>query len=143
MHEHIGHILSSNEIHKVPQSLSAIECAKLMANLHIGALIVTNEQDNKIIGLISERDITRFLAISSGNIMAIQAKDIVFEDVAYLDINDPIEKAMHIINKMRRRHVLINENGKLIGILSIGDIMKHIIEDKEQTITHLENYIRG
>ena len=141
MHEKIGHIINKTEIQSIDANLTAIECAKLMSSLNIGALVV--KENDKLVGLISERDITRYLAMAGPDISNILAKDLVFEEVAYLDINDLIETAMQTINDMRRRHVLIKQDDKVVGILSIGDIMKHLIEDKNHTISQLEKYIHG
>jgi CBS domain-containing protein len=67
----------------------------------------------------------------------------VYKEVSILDVNDSVEKAMEVITLTKRRHVLINEEGKLVAIISIGDVLFSLIDDKSRLIEHLEAYIHS
>jgi CBS domain-containing protein len=111
-----------------------------MAEYNIGALVVRDTND-KLIGIVSERDIV-FSCLHKGmDIHTTKASDVVYSKVTILSPHDVVEKAMQAMTDTRRRHVLIYEGDKLIAILSIGDVLFHLLEDKTREIEHLANYI--
>lgn len=123
----------------VGPDLTIEECVDLMTKEDIGALVVCN--GSTILGMISERDIIRNCLEARLDPAKTRVSDIIFPNVSLLDINDPVEKAMEVITRTKRRHVLVTEEGHLIAILSIGDLLYHLLEDKMRVIEHLENYI--
>ncbi|HAU2046321.1 TPA: CBS domain-containing protein, partial [Legionella pneumophila] len=72
-----------------------------------------------------------------------KVSDVVYNNVTILSPHDSVEKAMQVITETKRRHVLIQEEGELLAILSIGDLLYHVLEDKLRVIEHLENYIHS
>jgi len=118
---------------------SVTDCVKKMNDDNIGALVVPNETD--LPGMLTERDLVRSCLLKGLDPNTATAKDIAFQDVSVLNINETVEKAMETITNTRRRHVLISDNGELVAIVSIGDVLLHLLEDKAQVIKHLENYI--
>jgi CBS domain-containing protein len=137
----ISSILVKRELIFVHPDLDIQECVKIMNQNRIGAVVVKDEEQDLILGIISERDITRKLVAQNLDPLTTKASDIVYSQVSILSCHEPIEEAMKTINNTRRRHVLIEDEGRVISILSIGDLMKHVLNEKEQVIEHLENYI--
>ncbi|STX51191.1 CBS domain protein [Legionella busanensis] len=125
----------------IDPAFTVMDCVNLMVDKDIGALVVHDR--NELIGLVSERDIVRTCLHQGLDPHIATAADIVYKNVSILDVNDTVEKAMEIITMTKRRHVLINEDGKLVAIISIGDVLFSLIEDKSRLIEHLEAYIHS
>ena len=143
MYHNINSILIDRELFTVKEYISVFDCASLMLKHHIGSLPVQHSDTDKIIGIISERDITRKVVAVNANSRILTAKNIMHEDVTVLDCNESIEKAMNIIQQTRRRHMLISRDNKIISLISIGDLMKHVLNDKAEVIEQLETYIHS
>ena len=118
------------------------KCIDLMNELDIGALVVVDKH-KKLIGIVSERDIVRSCLHKCVNMETGKVADVVYKDVTILDSNDVVEKAMQAMTTTKRRHVLIRDDNKeFIAILSIGDLLYHLLDANARTIEHLENYIQ-
>ncbi|KTD35886.1 Hypoxic response protein 1 [Legionella nautarum] len=115
------------------------QCINLMIKENIGAVIVL-EREN-LVGMVTERDIVRSCLSLDLDPHKTTAADVAYSKVSVLNLFDPVEKAMEIITETKRRHILIEENGKFVAILSIGDLLFHLLEDKIRVIEQLENYI--
>jgi CBS domain-containing protein len=115
------------------------KCIQLMTELDIGALVVV-DNDNQLVGIVSERDIVRSLH-KGFTLNKTKAREIAFSEVTILSPHDKVEKAMQAITHTKRRHLLICEKNERIAILSIGDLLYYLLEDKSRTIEQLENYI--
>jgi CBS domain-containing protein len=122
----------------VNPEVTVAQCVDMMSKEDIGALVV---RDDDIIGMVTERDVIRSCLQHHLDPKKTTAADIVYTAVSVLNLFDPIEKAMKIITKTKRRHVLVTEHDELIAILSIGDLLFHLLEDKTRVIEQLENYI--
>lgn len=120
---------------------SVFDCVKLMTDQDIGALVV--HDGTKLLGMVSERDIVRSCLKKGLDPHKAKASDIAYTDVSILNINDPVEKAMETITRTKRRHILVEDKNELIALLSIGDLLFHLLEDKTRVIEHLENYIHS
>ena len=118
---------------------SVLHCAKRMRDENIGALVV--HDGHALIGIVSERDIVRACVSKGLDASILTVADVVFPEVSLLDAEDTIEHAMKIVTRTKRRHLLIREKGELTAILSIGDLLFYLLEDKSKVIEHLENYI--
>lgn len=127
------------EIAFVEPQVTVSRCVNIMTDLDIGALVVSDGK--KILGIVSERDVIRSCLNKKLTPTRTKAGDIVYRNVSILKINDSIEKAMEVITKTKRRHILVKDQGELIAILSIGDVLFHLLDDKSRVIEHLENYI--
>ncbi|MCE0724314.1 MULTISPECIES: CBS domain-containing protein [Legionella] len=113
----------------------------MMTEYDVGALVVV-DNDNQLVGIVSERDIVRSCLHKCINLETGKVSDVVYRDVTILSPNDVVEKAMQAMTATKRRHVLIrDENNEFVAILSIGDLLYHILEDKLHVIEQLENYI--
>ncbi len=118
--------------------ISFAQSIEIMVGENIGALVVGDE-DN-IIGILSERDVVRSLVTTELPPLA-KVSDVLHADVTVLQSSDTVEMAMEAITYTKRRHVLIAEKGKIIAILSIGDLLFHLLEENKRVIEQLENYI--
>jgi len=115
-------------------------CVDTMVELDIGALVVV-DNNQKLLGIVSERDIVRSCLNKNSNLNTATAQDIMFRDITILSPHDAVEKAMQAMTSTKRRHVLICENEEYLAILSIGDLLYHLLDDKARVIEQLENYI--
>lgn len=141
MSQPISSILSEprRPIAFIKPDTTALTCAKKMRDEDIGALVV--HDIDTLIGIVSERDLVRACMSKALDPTLVTASDIAYRHFQVLDAKEPIEKAMEMMTRTKRRHILISEQGQLTGILSIGDLLFHMLDDKSRVIAHLENYI--
>src|SRR5512145_1543830 len=118
--------------------LAAIQ---LMADKHIGALPVVNGEE--LMGIVSERDYARKVILLGRSSSDTPVWQIMSSPVTTVGPDETVHRCMEIVTELRIRHLPVVEKGKLIGIISIGDLVKAVIEEQQQTITQLERYIAG
>lgn len=128
------------EIVYVHPDVSVAQCVEIMVNRSIGALVVTD--DDNLLGIVSERDIVWGLLNNGIELLNKPASDVLWAHVAVLKPSDTVETAMAVITETKRRHVLIAEEGKLITIVSIGDVLFSLLDEKSRVIEQLKDYIR-
>jgi CBS domain-containing protein len=114
---------------------------RLMSEKSVGALLVTEE--DKLIGIVSERDYTRKVILRGKSSRETPVRDIMSTDVTCVNQGDSVERCMQIMTERKVRHLPVLRDGKLVGIVSIGDIVKWIISAQSALIGHLDNYIAG
>lgn len=113
----------------------------MMTEHDVGALVVS-DNNKEIVGIVSERDIVRSCLHRCINLKTGKVSEVMHREITILSPNDAVEKAMEAMTLTKRRHVLIrDENNEFVAILSIGDLLYHILEDKTRVIEQLENYI--
>ncbi len=117
------------------------EALQMMADKNVGALVVCEKGD--VVGLFSERDYARKIVLKGKLSKEVAVKEIMSAKVIHADPQQDIETCMELMSNHRIRHLPVFENQCLIGIVSIGDIVKAVIEHKEEIIEQLENYIKG
>jgi CBS domain-containing protein len=120
---------------------SVYEAIKLMSDRQIGALIVTRGAD--IVGIVTERDYARKVVLMDRASKGTPVRDIMTSSVRYVRLNDTAEECMALMTEHRMRHLPVIDDGKLVGMISIGDLVKNIISEQQFTITQLEHYITG
>jgi len=130
-----------NKVHSISQNETVFEALKLMSEKGIGAVLVM--ENEKVLGIMSERDYARKVILQGKTSRELTVGEIMSKNVLCADINNSIYECMAIMNSKRVRHLPVVENEKLSGIVSIGDIVNAVIEDKEFTINQLTNYITG
>jgi CBS domain-containing protein len=113
----------------------------LMAEKNIGALLVT--KDNALVGIFSERDYARKIVLKGGASHTAAVKEIMTQGVISVGPDQSIDECMEIMTGKHVRHLPVFENNKLIGMVSIGDIVKAMVSEREHTIEQLKNYITG
>lgn len=122
-------------------SVSVREALEVMRHNNVGSLLVI--RDGKLVGLFTERDFARNVAVRGPSSLEGMVGDVMVEDVLFVSPDTPIEDCMALMTEKRTRHLPVLENDKLVGIVSIGDIVKGLIEDKDFVIEQLERYITG
>jgi CBS domain-containing protein len=105
----------------------------------IGAVLVTEEA--AVVGVVSERDVIRGLCASGGDVLARRARDIMTSPVVTICPTDSVADAMALMTDRRVRHLPVIDGGRLVGLVSIGDLVKRRIEEAEQEATALKDYI--
>ena len=120
---------------------TVLEAVALMADKGIGALLVTEGSD--VVGIITERDYARKVILLERSSQATPVSDIMTAAVMYVHPSQTSSECMKLMTEKRLRHLPVLENGKLLGLLSIGDLVKGVISDQQETIDQLEQYIRG
>jgi CBS domain-containing protein len=129
------------EVTTIGPELSVYDALALMAEKGIGALVVT--QGPAVVGLISERDYARNVALKGRNSRETPVGDIMTSRVACVGPDQTVQECMTIMTEMRVRHLPVMEGETLAGLVSIGDLVKAIIEEQEALIEHLVRYING
>lgn len=117
------------------------DALKIMAEKNIGALLVLNQ--GRLAGILSERDYARKVALKGESSHKIAVRDIMTTQVISVSPEQSMDDCMSLMTEKHIRHLPVLENGNLVGIISIGDVVKAIISHHEDTIKHLENYITG
>ncbi|KPL83380.1 hypothetical protein SE15_06770 [Thermanaerothrix daxensis] len=128
----------SCQVWYVTPSSSVLEALKLMAEKRIGAVVVV--EGGKIVGIFSERDFAR-KAIGGQITMQTPVREIMVSPVYYVTPDQTVEDCMVLMTQHRFRHLPVLENDQLIGIISIGDVVKRLLVEKDAEIKSLEDYI--
>jgi len=113
----------------------------IMAEKEIGALLVLGE--NGPVGLFSEREYARQVVLKGKASRDIPVRDIMVKNVVFIRPEQSVEDCMALMTDKRVRHLPVLEDGRVGGIISIGDVVKAVISEKEFTIAQLENYIQN
>jgi CBS domain-containing protein len=117
------------------------DALKVMAEKNVGALLVMN--GNQLIGIFSERDYARKVVLKGESSHNIAIRNVMTSGVISVTPDQSIEECMALMTGKHIRHLPVLENSKLVGLISIGDVVKAIISQHEDTIKQLENYITG
>ncbi|WP_277185103.1 CBS domain-containing protein [Caballeronia sp. BR00000012568055] len=125
----------------IPAESSVYDAIKMMAEKHIGAVIVTHGEE--IVGIVTERDYARKVVLMDRASKQTPVSDIMTSHVRYVRPDQTTDDCMALMTEKRMRHLPVIDNGKLIGMISIGDLVKNIISEQQFTIQQLELYIRG
>jgi len=115
--------------------------AKRLAERRIGALVVTGA-DHRIVGILSERDIVQELAVRGAAALDMPLTDVMTRKVMTCGPSDTVSSLMERMTQGKFRHLPVVEQGRLIGIVSIGDVVKHRIEQMEREQSALRDYIQ-
>jgi CBS domain-containing protein len=139
----VRHILESkgSQIWTISPDATVFDALKLMADRGIGALVVMGKDD--IVGIISERDYARKVILQGKFSKDTLVREIMSTQIYGVSLDTTAEECMAIMTDKRFRHLPVCKEGKLVGVVSIGDIVKSIIAEQKIAIDHLENYIMG
>lgn len=118
-----------------------LEAIRQMAEKHIGALPVMRGEE--LVGIVSERDYARKVILKGRSSSETAVGQIMSAPVTTVSPDEAVHACMEIMTERRIRHLPVVEKGKLVGMISIGDLVKAVIEEQQQTITELERYIAG
>ena len=128
-------------VYTISPSAMVYEALKLMADKGIGALLVM--EGATVVGIITERDYARKVILMSRSSRETPVRDIMTPDVMYVRPDQTNEDCMALMTENRLRHLPVLDDGKLVGLLSIGDLVKDIISEQKFIIEQLEHYISG
>jgi len=131
----------NRNVHTIAPEQMVLEAVRTMAERNVGALPVV--KDGVVIGVISERDYARKMVLKGRSSAGTPVRDIMNSPVITVDSRQSIEVCMGIITDNHLRHLPVVENEKLLGLLSIGDLVKSAIAEQADLILQLERYIRG
>ncbi len=118
------------------------DAAKLLKERNVGALVITTE-DGRLAGILSERDLVRGLPDHGADLLALKVKDRMTAEVTICTPDDRVDAIMKLMTDGRFRHLPVVEEDKLVGIVSIGDVVKSRLEELESETTTLREYIAG
>ncbi len=139
----VKHILQEKgkNVWSITSDSSVHEALKLMADKEVGALLVMDE--GKVAGIISERDYARKVMLTGKSSLETPVRDIMTEKVICVRPDQTIEECMALMTDKRIRHLPVIKGDKVTGVVSIGDLVKAVIAEKDFLIKQLENYITG
>ncbi|WP_118180177.1 CBS domain-containing protein [Paraburkholderia phosphatilytica] len=120
---------------------SVYNAIKLMAEKQIGALVVTD--GDRIAGIVTERDYARKVVLMERSSKGTPVRDIMSSAVRFVRLDQTTDECMALMTERRMRHLPVIDNDRLVGMVSIGDLVKNIIAEQQFTIQQLEHYITG
>jgi CBS domain-containing protein len=132
---------SDKTIYTTTPTASVFDAVKLMAEKSIGALVVMDGE--AIVGLVTERDYARKIVLMARSSKETPVRDIMTSSVMCVRPERTSEECMALMTEHRVRHLPVMDNGKLIGLISIGDLVKDVISEQKFIIQQLEQYIAG
>ena len=132
---------SDPTVHTVVPTTSMFDALTLMAEKNIGALLVL--EGETIVGILSERDYARKIVLMGRSSKETPVRDVMTSPVLYVGPQQSTEECMALMTEKRLRHLPVLEDGKLIGLISIGDLVKDIISEQSFIIEQLQSYISG
>lgn len=133
--------IKGHDVWSIAPDASVYDAIHLMTGKKVGALTVI--EDSKLVGMISETDYTRNVILKGRSSQNTSVKEIMTTQVLYVQPEQDIEDCMVLMTEKRTRHLPVLDEGKLIGLISIGDVVKSIIDEQQFTIEQLEHYITG
>lgn len=128
-----------SDVASVRPDTSVEEVVGELTTRRIGAVLVID--GDSVVGVVSERDIVRGLAGHEGDVLALRARDIMTSPVITISPTDTVAGAMELMTGRRIRHLPVLESGRLVGLVSIGDLVKARIEEAEREALALKDYI--
>lgn len=139
----VGQLLQvkGTEVFSVTPQESVLRAIEVMATRHVGALLVMNE--GSLIGIISERDYARKVILKNRSSHDTPVADIMSAPAVSVTPEDTVHRCMQIMTEGRFRHLPVVRAGRVVGMLSIGDLVKAVIQEQSEHIEQLERYIAG
>jgi len=137
----VNQILSTKgkEVYSVLSTITVYEALGVMSEKNIGAILII--EDAQLKGILSERDYARKIALKAKSSKKTFVYEIMEKDVVTVKPTDSLDYCMELMDTKRVRHLPVEENNTIIGIISISDVVKAIIEMQKATIKHLDSYI--
>ncbi len=127
------------EVYAIGPDAPVIEAIRLMAEKRIGAVVVL--QGGALAGILSERDYARKIVLEGRSSKDTQVREIMSAEVLTIGLDDTVEGCMQIVTERRIRHLPVVDGNAVLGVVSIGDLVKAVIEDQQLELDHLQRYI--
>ncbi|HEX3897012.1 MAG TPA: CBS domain-containing protein [Rudaea sp.] len=139
----VKHLLEGkgDAIFAISPTSPVLDAIRLMAGKSVGALIVMDAQ--KLVGIVSERDYARKVILKGRSSKDTPVSEIMSSPVLTVATSDTINHCMKQVTEHRIRHLPVVDNQKVVGVLSIGDLVKAVIDDQAEQLEHLQKYIAG
>ena len=130
-----------NQVYSIGPDAKVIEALQLMARKDVGALVVM--EGETLVGVISERDYARKVILHGKSSQDVLVREIMTANVVTVDPAKTVVECMALVTQRRIRHLPVCEKDRVVGVVSIGDLVKEVIAEQEQTIKQLESYIHS
>jgi CBS domain-containing protein len=131
----------SGEIFSITPNATVFEAIEMMDSKNVGALLVMDGK--KLVGMFSERDYTRKIVLRGKRSRETRVAEIISTNLTVTHSREPVEKCLRLMTDKRIRHLPVLDGDKVVGVISIGDLVKWVISCQSATIAHLESYIQG
>jgi signal-transduction protein with cAMP-binding, CBS, and nucleotidyltransferase domain len=143
MHSNVQDLLESkvNQMWTINADETVYMALVKMAKKDIGALVVMEEE--KVVGIFSERDYARKVVLYGKSSKDTAVRELMTKEVTYIKPDTPMEEAMALMSKKHIRHLPVIDEDKMVGMVTIRDVLNKIISDQQDTIKNLEDYIYG
>jgi len=137
----VNQILSTKgrNVYSIVSTLTVFEALRVMGEKNIGAILVMDNGALK--GILSERDYARKIVLKDKSSKETSVSEIMESEVVTVKPSDNVDYCMELMSQRRIRHLPVIENDEVVGLVSIGDVVKNIIELQKETIKHLDSYI--
>ena len=139
----VRHVLKEkgHDVHHIRPDASVLDALKIMAEHDIGALVVLD--DGRLVGIVTERDYARKIVLKGRTSPGTSVREIMSTSVICTHLDHTVEECMAIMTARAVRHLPVLEDETVVGIISIGDLVKCLIADQQFAIEQLERYFRG
>ncbi len=131
-----------NEVWSIGPAHSVYQAIEMMALKGVGALTVLSDE-GQLVGIISERDYARKVILQGKSSKSTPVSEIMTQNVVFIEPTYRVEEAMALMTAKRVRHLPVMTDGNLVGMISVGDLVKSIIDEQSHVIEQLERYIKG
>jgi CBS domain-containing protein len=140
----VKHLLDTKGRHiiSISPDASVLDAITLMADKSIGSLLVM-DSDEKLLGIVTERDYARKVIVKGRSSRETRVSDIMTVDVMTAAMDNRVDQCMELMSNRKIRHLPVVDGNRVIGLISIGDLVQAIIADQQEEIQHLEHYISG
>jgi CBS domain-containing protein len=133
--------VKGSDIWSISPQATTYNALQIMAEKNVGALLVIEKE--KLVGIFSERDYARKVILKDKSSKNTSVGELMTREVFYINANSTIEESMALMTAKRIRHLPVLKNNRLIGIVTLGDVVRQIISDQQFAIRELEKYITG
>ncbi len=130
-----------SRVYSVAPDATVLQALKLMADENIGAVLVMSGE--AVAGILSERDCVRKLDLAGKTAMQTRVQEIMTSDVLYVEASQSLDECMAIMIDKNIRHLPVYETGRLLGVISVRDVLKEVVDYQQFMIAQLEHYISG
>ena len=130
-----------DEVYTIAPEATVLDALKIMAEQNIGALLVVSQ--GEMVGILSERDCIRKVDVLGRNARDTKISEIMTSNVITVDAGQPLEECMSLMIEKNIRHLPVCEGKELLGVVSVRDVLKEVIEVQQMMLSQLERYITG
>ena len=133
--------LKGHDVYSVKPDTAVIDAIRMMAEQHVGALLVL--EGHRLAGIVSERDYARKVVLKGRSSDTTPVRDIMTAPVVTIEPDGTVDEAMRLMTERRIRHLPVLRDARVVGVVSIGDLVKSVIQEQQHTIEDLRSYIQG